>query len=274
MNLPEKNVLITGARGGLGWALTTEFANHGWRVIATDLKEKTVPGNKWLAHDRIWELPMDVTSAVSVNAAVGEIEKEGIHLDMIVNNAGIDGYFPLCEMPLEFFRNIFEVNVFGGYRVTQAFLPLLQKPGGRIVNISSESVKINIPFMTYPVSKQTLEAYSRTLRQEMRFLGVGVIIIRPGAINTPFLETVRNAVNPVAGSLLKEPFKKFAAQAPSNIRTPMEPSVAARRIVAAVTRKKAPKIYSLGNDWRLTLASCLPAGLFENSIFSRLEKKK
>src|SRR5512141_2656262 len=114
-NMEARTVLITGAKGGLGEALTREFRINGWHVIATDLEEKI--RNVENPDNMIREMTMDVSSGESVGSAELILKKEGQKLNLIVNCAGIDDYFPLAETPVERFRKMFEVNVFGSYRV-------------------------------------------------------------------------------------------------------------------------------------------------------------
>jgi NAD(P)-dependent dehydrogenase (short-subunit alcohol dehydrogenase family) len=166
---------------------------------------------------------------------------------------------------------MFEVNVFGSCRVNQVFLPCLKRPGGRIIHVSSESVKINVPFMTYPVTKQALESYCRTLRQELQFIGIDVTVIRPGAINTPFLENVRRMKNPVTDSLLSGPFDKFSRQAPAAIGKIAEPAAVARFIYKIGQRKKTRWIYSINNDPKLSIAGFLPFSFLERMLYGKLK---
>jgi len=263
----NKTVLITGARGGLGQALMDEFKANGWFVIATDLEsritKKVSPGGM------IREVAMDVRSDESVKAAFNQLAGE--KLNMIVNNAGIDSYFPLSETPVDKFKEVFEVNVFGSYRVNQVFLPILKRPGGRIIHVSSESVKISVPFMPYPVTKQALEGYCRTLRQELRFLGIDVTVVRPGAIKTGFLENVRTMKNPVQDSLLAGPFGRFAGQAYREIGRIIEPEIAARFIYRIGQRKKTRPVHSINNDPKLSVTSWLPFSLLERMVYQRLK---
>jgi NAD(P)-dependent dehydrogenase (short-subunit alcohol dehydrogenase family) len=262
------SVLITGARGGLGEALIHEFMEKGWDVIATDLEDKIRKDE--MTGGRIREMVMDVSSDDSVALAAGKLHKDQVRIDLIVNNAGIDRYFPLSETPVARFKEVFEVNVFGSYRVNQAFFPLLKKPGGRIIHISSEAVKINVPFMTYPISKQTLEGYSKTLRQELRFLGIDVTLVRPGAIKTPFLENVKKMKNPVPDSLLAGPFDKFAAQAHQEIGKAVDPAAVAKYIFRIAAAKKTRPVYQINNSIRLSIAGILPFTLLERMVYRRL----
>ena len=263
-----KTVLITGAKGGLGEALVQEFRKNGWHVIATDLDENIL--NVEHADGMIREMAMDISSDDSVGSVAIQLRKEKKNVDLIINNAGIDRYFPLCETPVAHFKEMFEINVFGSYRVNQAFLPILKKPGGRIVHISSEAVKINVPFMTYPITKQTLEGYSRTLRLELRFLGIDVTLIRPGAIKTPFLESVKKMKNPVPDSLQTVPFENFAAQAHKEIGKIVEPAIVAKFIFRIACEKKTKAVYQINNNIRLSIASMLPFSMIEKMIYRRL----
>jgi short-subunit dehydrogenase len=264
-----KTVMITGASGGLGKALANEFRKNGWHVIATDLEEKILKSEN--TDSMIRELAMDVSSDDSVSSVAELLRKEQQQVDLIINNAGIDRYFPLSETPVSKFKEVFEVNVFGSYRVNQVFLPFIKKPGGRIIHISSEAIKINVPFMTYPVSKQTLEGYSRTLRLELRFLGIDVTLVRPGPIKTPFLENVKKMKNPVLNSLLKEPFEKFAEQAHNEIGKTVEPDEVAKYIFRIANAKKTRSVYKINNSIRLSIASMLPFSLVERMVYSRLK---
>ena len=264
----SRTVLITGAMGGLGKVLTREFRLNGWKVIATDIEGKVIA--EGIQDEMVTSIAMDVSSDESVSSVAGQLLRDQIQLDLIINNAGIDRYFPLSETPVSQFKKILEVNLFGCYRVNQNFLPLLKKPGGRIINVSSEAVRINVPFMNYPISKQALESYSRTIRQELRFLGIDVVLVRPGAINTPFLDYVRNIEKPDPNSLLKIPFGKFLATAYKEIGKTIEPEVVARWIVKIANTRKTRRIYKINNSLQLRIASRLPFWLIDWMVYRRL----
>ncbi|MCX6244822.1 MAG: SDR family NAD(P)-dependent oxidoreductase [Bacteroidetes bacterium] len=264
--MEKKTVLITGAAGGLGQAVVSEFSERGWKVFATDLEAEILKTE--YSDPGVRKMTMDVSSDESVKAAFEQLR--AVEIDLIINNAGIDGYFTLCEAPVDQFRRMFEVNVFGSYRVNQVFLPCLRRPGGRIIHVSSESVKINVPFMTYPVTKQTLEGYCRTLRQELQFIGIDVTLVRPGAIRTPFLENVRHMKNPVVNSLLSGPFDRFSRQAPKEIGKIAEPEVVASFIYKICQKRKTKLIYPINNDPKLALAGLLPFSFLEKMVYKRL----
>ena len=264
----QRVVLITGAAHGLGRALATEFLSHGWRVIATDTDDLSMAG--LLENDRAWVMQMDVTSDESVMHAYDQVVKENIILDLVINNAGIDSYFPLSETPVEKFRQVFEVNVFGGYRVNQTFLPVIRKPGGRIIHISSESLQLTAPFMPYPMSKQLVESYAKALRIELKFIGIDVVIVRPGAINTKLLNVVRNLEHASAGSSLENQFNRFAAAASKEIGKTISPRKAAEFIYRVSRIPHPASVYRINNMLQLRIAALFPYWFLEKLIYRRL----
>lgn len=266
----DRIVLITGAAHGLGRALADEFLSREWQVIATDIDETSLAVRK--GEKQAWTLKMDVTSEDSVRSVFEHISKEKLMLDMIINNAGIDNYFPLSEAPVSLFREIFEVNVFGCYRVNQVFLPLMRKPGGRIIHISSESLDLTVPFMPYPVSKKTLEGYCKSLRQELRILGVDVILIRSGAIRTRLLENVSRIHYPVSDSSLNKAFNTFMAIAPKEIKKVLEPEKVARFIYQKSQVTNPRMVYRINNNYKLKLLALLPFPLVEKIVSFRLSR--
>ena len=154
-------------------------------------------------------LVFDVTQEDQVRDAAARVaDKVGAEgLWGLVNNAGISRPGPLSEIPASAVREHLEVNVMGVVHVTKAFLPTCGgKPGatqrpGRIVNISSVSGRIAYPFMgPYAASKHALEALSDSWRRELMLYGVDVIVIEPGAIQTPIWDKAATISSEFAAS--------------------------------------------------------------------------
>jgi NAD(P)-dependent dehydrogenase (short-subunit alcohol dehydrogenase family) len=263
-----KVVLITGAAHGLGRALSLEFLARDWNVIATDADDLSMA---WLLeHEKARAIKMDVTSDTSVNSVFSQLSNEKITLDLIINNAGIDRYFPLSETPADQFKLVFEVNVFGGYRVNQIFLPMVKRPGGRIIHISSESLNLTVPFMPYPLTKRLVEGYAKALRIELRFSGIDVVIIRPGAIRTRLLETVSN-IKPVSGKgHLEKQFAKFAATATKEIGKTLSAEQVASFIRKVAEIRHPSAVYKINNMLQLRIAAWLPYKWVEKIINRKL----
>jgi NAD(P)-dependent dehydrogenase (short-subunit alcohol dehydrogenase family) len=135
--------------------------------------------------------PLDVTNADDIAASVKTVEQGlgGAPLRGIVNNAGVGIGGPLEALALDDFRRTLEVNTTSQLAVTQAFLPLLRKSRGRIVNMSSIGGRVAQPFAgPYIASKFALEGVTDVLRCELLEWGVDVIAIEPGTIATPIWE--------------------------------------------------------------------------------------
>ena len=266
--MENKVVLITGAAGGLGKVLVTTFASTGWQVIATDIGafNTSTQGSGILFY------PMDVTTGTSVEMAAKELGQKFPVIHLIINNAGMDTYFPLSEAPAELLRQIFEVNFFGACRVNQVFLPMLKTPGGRIIHITSESYHLTGPFMPYPLTKRLLESYSRSLRIELGFRGIDVIAIRPGAIETPLLGVVRNLDTPAGNWKLEKEFRQFATMASREIGKVLTPEAAAAFVLRVAVKKKPRHLYRINNMLKLRIAAMMPFFVIEKALKAKFVK--
>ncbi|WP_406683526.1 SDR family oxidoreductase [Seonamhaeicola sp. MEBiC1930] len=185
-----KKVLITGSSNGFGYLATLTLARKGYKVWATmrDTNGKNAQKKQELesiANDEnlaITVAELDVTSAISTNTLVERIIKEDVNLDVLVNNAGIM-YVGITEAySLEQVEEQFNTNFFGVIRTSKAFLPLLKKSDdGLIINISSLAGRLVFPYFgVYCASKFALEAYSESLKYELKPFGVDVTVIEPG----------------------------------------------------------------------------------------------
>jgi NAD(P)-dependent dehydrogenase (short-subunit alcohol dehydrogenase family) len=188
------DVIVTGASTGIGFATCQVLIRRGFRVFGSVRTPTDVERLKKQLGTSYTPLIFDVTDPESVNKAVAEVKQAtgDQPLAGLVNNAGIAVAGPLAYLPLERFRLQLEVNLLGVHTVTQAFLPLLgtepDRAGrpGRIVNISSVSGRLAVPFLgAYAASKFGLEGYSDALRRELMLFGINVILIEPGAVITP-----------------------------------------------------------------------------------------
>jgi NAD(P)-dependent dehydrogenase (short-subunit alcohol dehydrogenase family) len=188
-----RNVLITGANGGVGTALGKALAADGWRVFA-GVRSKHALAQ--LGPD-VEPVPLDVTDEQSIAEAAQQVAAAvgGAGLHGLVNNAGIMIQGPLELVPLQALRRQFEVNVIGQIAVTQAFLPLLRQAKGTVVNVGAASGRVTVP-MAGPISasKTALESLTDALRMELKHQGVRVTIIEPGAMRTPLWDKTAASV--------------------------------------------------------------------------------
>lgn len=175
----QKAVLITGASTGIGRYTAERLAKAGYFVYAGARKDKDIEELNKI--DNIMALRLDVTKQDEIDAAVVQVKKEGRGLWGLVNNAGVNVVVPLIEANESEFKFLFDVNVFGVFRVTKSFAPLIIESKGRIVNISSISgFGSGGGYGIYSASKHAVEAMNDSLYDEMKKLGVFVTAVEPG----------------------------------------------------------------------------------------------
>lgn len=138
--------------------------------------------------DGVTMLTCDVTDDVSVAKVVDEVLTETGRIDLLVNNAGIGLLGGAEESSIAQARSLFDVNVFGVIRVTNAVLPAMRRQGkGRIINMSSILGLIPAPYNAlYASTKHALEGYSESLDHELRPFGIRVVLVEPGVTRTSF----------------------------------------------------------------------------------------
>ena len=183
------SIVITGASTGIGRACALHLDGKGHRVFPGVRKDADADSLTADASGRLTPVSIDVTDESSIAAAaklVGDAVGNG-GLQGVVNNAGIAVSGPLEYLPIDDLRKQLEVNVIGQIAVTQAFLPLIRRGRGRIVNMGSVAGRApSAPLIgPYAASKMALEALTDSLRLELAGWGIHVAIVEPGSIATP-----------------------------------------------------------------------------------------
>ncbi|HYV96243.1 MAG TPA: SDR family oxidoreductase [Gemmatimonadaceae bacterium] len=178
-----KAVLVTGASSGIGRRVTERLAEKGYFVYAGARSQKDLDDLAKLRN--VQPLKLDVTVQADIDAAVATVTKAGRGLYGIVNNAGVAVVGPLIELDEKDLDFIFNVNIYGAFRITKAFAPLVIAAKGRVVNISSLNGIVTSAFIgPYSMSKHATEAYGDGLAAELGPLGVRVSTIEPGNYGT------------------------------------------------------------------------------------------
>lgn len=169
-----KAVLVTGANRGIGQALVEEALNRGAKRVYAGTRQP------WAHSDgRVTPLTMDVTNAAQIQGAVGKVE----FLDVLINNAGIARYDDLSDRAV--LERHLAVNLFGTYGVTQAFLPLLARSSGAIVNNVSVNAFAPLPLIpSYSISKAAAFNLTQSLRTLLVRRGVRVHAVLTGIVDT------------------------------------------------------------------------------------------
>jgi len=174
MNIENKTILITGANRGIGLALVNEALRRGAKRVYAGTRGALQNGDK-----RVTPLILDVTNASQIEQAVAKVDA----LDLLINNAGIALYDDLSK-PDAIERHL-AVNLFGSFNVTRAFLPLLRRSQGAVVNVLSVAGIGALPIIpAYSISKAAAANMTQSLRVLLADQGVAVHAVFPGPIDT------------------------------------------------------------------------------------------
>jgi len=196
----QKAILITGATSGIGRNLAEKLAAEGHFVYAGARKQADM--DELNAIDNVMAIRLDVTKQDEIDAAVATIKKEGRGLYGLVNNAGVAVVAPMIEIDEGDMQFQMDVNLFGPYRVTKAFAPLIIESKGRITTTGSISGILSGNFLgPYSMSKHAIEAFADTLAGEMEKFGVAVSVVEPGNYNSSISESLRKRMERSGQSL-------------------------------------------------------------------------
>ena len=179
----QKAVLVTGASTGIGRKVTEKLSAEGYFVYAGARKDKDIQDLNRI--ENVQAVRLDVTIQEDIDAAVKVVEAGGFGLHGIVNNAGVIVIGPLIETDESELDFVFDVNIYGPYRITKAFAPMIIESQGRVINISSISGTLSGAMAgVYSMSKHALEAYTDSLAAEMHTFDVKVSAVVPGNYKT------------------------------------------------------------------------------------------
>ena len=196
--LKDQTIVITGASSGIGLATARLAAQRGARVVLSSRNEadlRRVTDEITSAGGRATFVVADVSNPDELDAVAAAAVAEFGHIDTWINNAGISVYGKLDEVPLEDKRRVFDVNFWGMVHGCRTALRYLRTRGGVIINIGSIASDIALPLQgIYSASKHAVRGYTDALRMEIEHdrMPVAVTLIKPAAIDTPYVEHARN----------------------------------------------------------------------------------
>lgn len=250
-----KNVLITGACGGMGRATAELLSKRGYRVFALDIKLDDS------AQKNVIPVQVDLTDEKSIQSAFSAVCSQTDHLDAIIHFAGIYLLDSLVELPADQFRRIMDVNVQGVYLINKIFSPLLSR-GSRILITTSELAPLDpLPFTgIYAVTKAALDKYAYSLKMELQLLGIDVSVLRAGAVRTDMLGASTAALDRFCGqtklySCNAARFKSIVERVEARCVAPEKIADKAAKILA----KRNPAFaYSINRNPLLLLLNALP----------------
>lgn len=252
-----KNILVTGAAGGMGKAICKKLTAKGYNVFGLDY---AVSDDVECAEF----YQCDVTDTASIERVFEGIKEKVYVLDAIVHTAGIYDLDSLIEMDEARFTRIFDINVFGVFRINKIFMPLLRKHS-RIIITSSELAPLDpLPFTgIYGITKATLEKYAFSLRMETNLLDIPVSIIRPGAVDTGLIGVSTTALDKFVKNtkLYSCNAKRFKGIVDSVESRKITPDRIADKVMDALESKTPKYVYKINRNPLLLMLNMLPQRL-------------
>lgn len=188
----NKVVVITGAAGGIGKALTARFLEEGANVYAVDIsKEKLEELNDAFdAHENLFTVVTDISKEESTHALSAKLNRKWSKADVLINNAGWFPFTDFEDIDYTEWRNVLSINLDGPFLMMKAFLPLLKKSNaGRIINLGSGSFFSPPPNQAhYVAAKAGVIGLTRASAMSLGEYDITVNAVTPGLTSTPSLE--------------------------------------------------------------------------------------
>jgi short-subunit dehydrogenase len=258
----QRTALVTGASGGIGRATAERLAAAGYKVFGTSRR----PAQD--ASKGVTMLACDVTDEVSIRALIDAVVGRDGSIDLLVNNAGQTITGGAEESSIAQVQALFDVNLFGAMRMTNAVLPLMrQRRQGRIINISSVMGLVPGPYSAhYSATKHALEAYSESLDHEVRGFNVRVTLVEPAYTQGTFDQTALSPDRPLAV------YDLARQQAQVRLKDGIAKAESAKVVadtVLKVAQTSAPRVrYTAGRNARRisALRRFIPRAVFDKSL--------
>ncbi|MFJ6695296.1 SDR family NAD(P)-dependent oxidoreductase [Streptomyces sp. NPDC091272] len=277
MPVSHKNdlVVVSGASTGIGAATAHELAARGYHVLAGVRTDREADAARAAGVEPVI---LDITVPEHIKGLAERISDDPgrRRLRALINNAGIEINAPVEVLPLDLWRQQFEVNLFGHIAVIQELLPHLRRSRGTIVNISSVGGVAALPiFGAYAGTKFALEAASDSLRREVKAQGVQVVVVQPGGVRTDMAAhsgdislELADRMSPEHQRLYGDLIKSTVASNAAFLKRALPAEKAAARIAHVATTARPRTRYTLGTDAAFTvpLARLLPDRLMDRVL--------
>ena len=270
--MEHKVVFITGCSSGIGKALSCEFHNRGYRVIATARNLDSLIDLRKMG---IITYPLDVTKFDQMKQIVSDVIRQEKRIDVLVNNAGYALIGPAIELPREELIGQFNTNVFAPIFLAKEVAPQMREHGGGlIVNMGSISGIATTPFSgAYCSSKAALHAISDALRLELDIFNIKVVTVQPGAIESHFGNAAKKTIARVLkkDSWYRSVEDSIIARAELSQVNATPSTIFAIKLVSALMVNNPPAIIRLGK--KSTTLPLLKAMLPTGTLDSILKRK-
>lgn len=212
--MPATTVLITGASGGIGYELAKLFArdHHNLVLVARSADKLTQLATDLQTHGITAKaIALDLAASPAPKFLFDQLQREGVVIDILINNAGFGVFGEFAQMPEEGISDQIDLNITALTELTRLFLPpMLQRHRGRIMNVASTAAFQPGPLMAvYYATKAYVLSFSEALANELRNSGVTVTCFCPGATHTGFAQR--------AGTEGSRLFKQFGAMSAEKV---------------------------------------------------------
>src|SRR6266404_4879821 len=254
----QRSAAITGAGSGLGRDIALGLAAKGYVVFGTAFSVEELQDLTDAPSGSIRLAVCDITKESAVKAwACGVSDALGDNgLDLLVSNAGILTPGPIEILSLDDIRHEFEVNVFGALSVMNSFLPALRKARGRIVQLSTWTASLPLPFNAPSgASKAAMEVFATVYRAELKRFGIDVVVAAAGNMRTggpaktaAALKRVADNMTPDQRELYGQTFETFAATLNGMQGSGLDSVSAAERVIELAEKVPAPSLAPVGQD--------------------------
>ena len=277
-----KSIVITGTSTGIGYACSKHFIEQGYKVFGSVRNNNDAERISNELGNNFIPLIFDVTDETAVKESVKVVENHigDQKLSGLINNAGLGVMGTIQSLTAEQFKYQFDVNVLGVFHCCQAYLDLLgadkNRKGdpGKIINISSISGEIGMPFMSaYNMSKFGLEGFSEGIRRELLMYGIDVVVIAPGPIKTPIWKKInqKEEVKRYDNSDFRESLVRAMKMTDKMEQVGFEPIVIAERALSIIESKKNNTRYRIDpTRMQNILLQLLPKRIADRMIAKRM----
>ena len=190
-----KNVLITGATGGIGSTILDIFYKNGLNIIASGTNEDKLKKLQNKYSERVLTIKCDLSDENQINHLVSQAQSSCDSIDILINNAGITKDNVFLRMQKDQWDDVINVNLNANFFLTKLVIKgMIKKRWGRIINITSVVAKMgNAGQANYVASKSAIEGFSRTLAQEVASRNITINCVAPGFVDTDILSSIEPA---------------------------------------------------------------------------------
>ena len=253
------NILITGTTSGIGKVIAKKLLKHNYHVIGTSRYPDAIRDS---TNYPLFKL--DITSNTSIDNCMAELERKGINIDVLINNAGVGICGSIEETSDDLAREQLETNFWGAVNLTKAILPKMRENRkGKIVFISSLAGLIAVPYQGfYAASKHALEGFSKSLRHEVKEFNISVSSIEPGFHKTNLHHSFKYADTNIEDYTASR--EKALSVFSQSIENAPRPDNIASIVLKLIKASKPKYSYRIGKDAKmLPILQFLFYSLFE-----------